>query len=323
MRASWRNTSKERRSARASSVEPFATPPSPSRSFRFCAALLSETRCAAAARCRGGLPSVTFGYTPVKGINPNSQAVEERPARDDAPFSALAFKIMTDPFVGTLSFFRVYSGSLTSGAAIYNSTKSKRERIGRLLKMHANKREGDQGSLCGRHRGGGRTQEQRRPAIRFAMKTIRSFWNPLIFQTRLSLLRSSPRARRIKRDWVFRFRSLRLKILLSEFAQTKKLARRSYPAWASFIWKLSLIDCCGNSMLGRMSGKPQVAYKETIRKAVEQQGRFIRQTGGRGQYGDVWIKLEPLAPGAGSSLSMLLEVGRFPEIHSSCRKGCA
>jgi elongation factor G len=86
------------------------------------------------------LPS-PLDIPPVKGINPNSQAVEERPAKDDAPFSALAFKIMTDPFVGTLSFFRVYSGSLTSGAGIYNSTKSKRERIGRLLKMHANKRE--------------------------------------------------------------------------------------------------------------------------------------------------------------------------------------
>src|SRR5207244_2688462 len=78
---------------------------------------------------------------PVKGVNPSSQQAEERPARDDAPFSALAFKIMTDPFVGTLSFFRVYSGALNSGASVYNSTRGKRERIGRLLKMHANKRE--------------------------------------------------------------------------------------------------------------------------------------------------------------------------------------
>ncbi|HSE86056.1 MAG TPA: elongation factor G, partial [Candidatus Binatia bacterium] len=86
------------------------------------------------------LPS-PLDIPPVKGINPDSQAEEKRPPKDDAPFSALAFKIMTDPFVGTLSFFRVYSGSLMSGASIYNSTKSKRERIGRLLKMHANKRE--------------------------------------------------------------------------------------------------------------------------------------------------------------------------------------
>src|SRR3990170_1798210 len=78
---------------------------------------------------------------PVKGIESDSDAVGERPATDDAPFSALAFKIMTDPFVGTLSFFRVYSGSLTAGSSVYNSTKGKRERIGRLLKMHANKRE--------------------------------------------------------------------------------------------------------------------------------------------------------------------------------------
>src|SRR5207344_690772 len=77
----------------------------------------------------------------VKGIDPDTHAEAERPAQDDAPFAALAFKIMTDPFVGTLSFFRVYSGSLTSGSSVYNSTRSKRERIGRLLKMHANKRE--------------------------------------------------------------------------------------------------------------------------------------------------------------------------------------
>ena len=86
------------------------------------------------------LPS-PLDIPPVKGLEPNSETVSERPAKDEAPFSALAFKIMTDPFVGTLSFFRVYSGSLTSGASVYNSTKGKRERIGRLLKMHANKRE--------------------------------------------------------------------------------------------------------------------------------------------------------------------------------------
>ncbi|HXK27296.1 MAG TPA: elongation factor G, partial [Candidatus Binatia bacterium] len=86
------------------------------------------------------LPS-PLDIPPVKGKDPDSQTIAERPARDDAPFSALAFKIMTDPFVGTLSFFRVYSGSLTSGSSVYNSTRSKRERIGRLLKMHANKRE--------------------------------------------------------------------------------------------------------------------------------------------------------------------------------------
>src|SRR5437773_443266 len=85
------------------------------------------------------LPS-PLDIPPVKGLEPNSDTVSERPAKDEAPFSALAFKIMTDPFVGTLSFFRVYSGSLTSGASVYNSTKRKRERIGRLPKMHANKR---------------------------------------------------------------------------------------------------------------------------------------------------------------------------------------
>jgi len=86
------------------------------------------------------LPS-PLDIPPVKGVEPGTTKSAERPAKDDAPFSALAFKIMTDPFVGTLTFFRVYSGTLNSGSSVYNSTKSKRERIGRLLKMHANKRE--------------------------------------------------------------------------------------------------------------------------------------------------------------------------------------
>ena len=197
------------------------------------------------------LPS-PMDIPPVKGINPNSQAVEERPAKDDAPFSALAFKIMTDPFVGTLSFFRVYSGSLTSGAGIYNSTKSKRERIGRLLKMHANKREeikevyaGDIAAAVGLRTAttGDTLCEESHPII---LESI-DFPDPVIS------IAISPRARRIKRDWVCRCRSLRRKIPLLEFAQTKKLARQSYPAWASSIWKLSSIDCCGNSTSGRMS----------------------------------------------------------------------
>ena len=103
------------------------------------------------------LPS-PLDIPPVKGINPESGAPDERPAKDDAPFSALAFKIMTDPFVGTLSFFRVYSGSLTSGASIYNSTKSKRERVGPTPQDAREQTRGDQGGFRWRYRGCGRTQ---------------------------------------------------------------------------------------------------------------------------------------------------------------------
>ena len=102
------------------------------------------------------LPS-PLDIPPLNGVVPGTEKVEVRPARDDAPFAALAFKIMTDPFVGTLTFFRVYSGTINSGASVYNSTKFKRERVGRLLKMHANKREEIKEVYCRRHRGGRRS----------------------------------------------------------------------------------------------------------------------------------------------------------------------
>ena len=203
MKASWRNISRERRSAKASPPTS-ATPPLPSRSSRFCAALLSETKVFSRCSMPWWTTFLRLWTPPVKGINPNSGG--ERPAKDDAPFSALAFKIMTDPFVGTLSFFRVYSGSLTSGASIYNSTKSKRERIGRLLKMHANKREeikevyaGDIAAAVGLRTAttGDTLCDESHPII----------LESIDFPIRLSLLRSSP-SKADQERWVCRWQKL-------------------------------------------------------------------------------------------------------------------
>jgi elongation factor G len=256
------------------------------------------------------LPS-PLDIPPVKGINPETGAPDERPVEDNAPFSALAFKIMTDPFVGTLSFFRVYSGALTSGASIYNSTKSKRERVGRLLKMHANKREeikevyaGDIAAAVGLKTAttGDTLCDEDDPIV---LESI-DFPDPVISiaiepkskadQERLGLslqkLATEDPSFRVRTDEetgqtiIFGMGELHLEIIVDRLLREFNV--------------------------GANVGKPQVAYKETIRKAVEQEGRFIRQTGGRGQYGDVWIKVEPLEPGSGFEFVDAIKGGSIP-----------
>ncbi|MBI2364332.1 MAG: elongation factor G [Deltaproteobacteria bacterium] len=220
------------------------------------------------------LPS-PLDIPPVKGKDPDSQTIAERPARDDAPFSALAFKIMTDPFVGTLSFFRVYSGSLTSGSSVYNSTRSKRERIGRLLKMHANKREEIKEVYAGDI------------AAAVGLKTATE-------KLGLSLQKLATE------DPSFKVRT------------DEETGQTIISGMGELHLEIIVDRLLREFNVGANVGRPQVAYKETVRKAVEQQGRFIRQTGGRGQYGDVWIKLEPQAPGAGFEFVDAVRGGAIP-----------
>jgi elongation factor G len=223
----------------------------------------------------------------------------ERCASDAEPFSALAFKIMTDPYVGRLTYFRVYSGMLKAGSYVYNSTKDKRERIGRLLQMHANKREeieevlaGDIAAAIGlkETRTGDTLADETKPVILEAMK----FPNPVIDvsiepktkadQDKLAIAMQ----KLAEEDPTFRIRSdqetgqtiiagmgeLHLEIIVERM-------RREFKVEANV-------------------GRPQVAYRETIRKKVKNvEGKFIRQSGGKGQYGHVVIDLEPAPPGSG------------------------
>src|ERR1051326_2367674 len=243
------------------------------------------------------LPS-PIDVPPVEGINPDNGAVEKRPADDKAPFSALAFKIMSDPYVGTLSFFRVYSGCLTSGSYILNATKGRKERIGRLLKMHANKREeseevgaGDIAAAVGLKdtTTGDTFSDDNHPVL---LESI-EFPEPVIAvaiepktkgdQERLGVslqrLAAEDPSFRIKVDQdtgqtlISGMGELHLEIIVDRLLREFKVDANV--------------------------GKPQVAYKETIRKAIEQESKFIRQTGGRGQYGHVVLRIEPLAPGGG------------------------
>ena len=256
------------------------------------------------------LPS-PLDIPPVKGIDPNSQAAEERPAKDDAPFSALAFKIMTDPFVGTLSFFRVYSGSLTSGASIYNSTKSKRERIGRLLKMHANKREeikevyaGDIAAAVGLRTAttGDTLCDESHPII---LESI-DFPDPVIS------IAIEPKSKADQERLGLSLQKLATEDPSFRVRTDEETGQTIISGMGELHLEIIVDRLLREFNVGANVGKPQVAYKETIRKAVEQQGRFIRQTGGRGQYGDVWIKVEPLATGSGFEFVDAVKGGSIP-----------
>jgi elongation factor G len=256
------------------------------------------------------LPS-PLDIPPVKGINPDSQTVEERPAKDDAPFAALAFKIMTDPFVGTLSFFRVYSGSLTSGSSVYNSTKSKRERIGRLLKMHANEREaikevyaGDIAAAVGLKTAatGDTLCDEDHPII---LESI-DFPDPVIS------IAIEPKSKADQEKLGLSLQKLATEDPSFKVRTDEETGQTIISGMGELHLEIIVDRLLREFNVGANVGKPQVAYKETVRKAVEQQGRFIRQTGGRGQYGDVWIKLEPQQPGAGFEFVDATKGGSIP-----------
>jgi elongation factor G len=236
----------------------------------------------------------------IKGHLPHhDEHVVERPVSDDAPFAALAFKIATDPFVGKLTFFRVYSGVLGSGSYVYNSTKDRRERIGRLLQMHANKREeieevraGDIAAAIGLKdtRTGDTLCDDDHPIILEAMK----FPNPVIDVA----IEPKTKADQDK-----------LAIALQKLAEEDPTFRvHSDPETSQTIisgmGELHLEIIVDRMMrefkVDANIGRPQVAYRETIRKRVEKvEGKFIRQSGGKGQYGHVVINMEPSGPGAG------------------------
>jgi elongation factor G len=237
---------------------------------------------------------------PIEGHLPHhDEHIATREASDDAPFAALASKIATDPFVGKLTFFRVYSGVLKSGSYIYNSTKDKRERIGRLLQMHANKREEIEevraGDICAAiglrdTRTGDTLCDDDHPIILEAMK----FPNPVIDVA----IEPKTKADQDK-----------LAIALQKLSEEDPTFRVHTDAETSQTIISGMGELHLEIIVDRMMrefkvdaniGRPQVAYRETIRKRVEKvEGKFIRQSGGKGQYGHVVINMEPSGPGAG------------------------
>jgi len=234
----------------------------------------------------------------INGMLADEVTEAQRPACDDAPFSALAFKIATDPFVGTLTFFRVYSGVLNSGDSVYNSVKMKKERIGRIVQMHANSREevkvvcaGDIAAAIG-------LKDVTTGDTLCDLKSVivlerMQFPDPVI---------SVAVEPRTKAD------QEKMGVALSKLAQEDPSFRVHTDEESGQVIISGMGELHLEIIVDRMKrefnveanvGAPQVAYRETIRKSIEQEGKFVRQSGGRGQYGHVWLRIEPQEAGAG------------------------
>jgi len=248
----------------------------------------------------------------IQGLHPDTGEELDRPADDNGPFSALAFKVMTDPFVGQLTFFRVYSGVAESGAHILNATKNRKERFGRLLKMHANKREeikmvyaGDIAAAVGlKSTSTGDTLcdtkdtcllesiEFPEPVIHIAIEPKTKSDQEKMGTGLQKLVQEDP-SLRVRSDEetgqviISGMGELHLEVIVDRL-------RREFKVEANI-------------------GAPQVAYRETITKSVEVQGKFVRQSGGRGQYGDCWLRIEPLEPGSGFEFDDKIKGGVIPK----------
>ena len=249
---------------------------------------------------------------PIKGVNPETEEEDHRPSSDEEPFAALAFKIMTDPFVGKLAFFRVYSGTLDAGSYVYNSTKGKKERIGRILQMHANHRKeiekvysGDIAAAVGLKdtTTGDTLCDEEHPIILESME----FPDPVISVAVEPATKNDQQKMGValqklaEEDPTFRVRTD------EETGQTiiSGMGELHLQIIVDRMLREFHVDC--------KVGEPQVAYRETIRKTVEAEGKFVRQSGGHGQYGHCWLKLEPQEPGEGFAFENKVVGGAIPK----------
>ncbi len=282
---------------------------------------MTPVTCGSSYRNRGVQPMldaiVDFMPAPIdipaiKGVNPDTGEEDHRDSTDDGPFAALAFKIMADPYVGKLAFFRVYSGTLSSGSYVFNSTKGKKERIGRILQMHANHRaeldtvySGDIAAAVGLKdtTTGDTLCDESKPIILESME----FPDPVISvavepKTKNDQEKMGIALQKLaEEDPTFRVRTdqetgqtiisgmgeLHLEIIVDRMLREFK------------------VDC--------NVGNPQVAYRETIRKPAKAEGKFVRQSGGHGQYGHCWLELTPQEPGEGFTFENKIVGGVIPK----------
>ncbi|MEN6321795.1 MAG: elongation factor G [Syntrophaceae bacterium] len=265
------------------------------------------------------LPS-PLDMPPVVGKGAGGEDIE-RQASDEIPYSALAFKIMTDPYVGQLTYFRIYSGVMKAGSYVYNASKKKRERMGRILKMHANKREdikegrtGDIVAAVGLN-------------LTTTGDTLCDISHPLtletlVFPDPVIAIAIEPKTKADEE---------KLGVALGKIAREDpsfrvKVDKETGQTLISGMGELHLeiiVDRLSREFgLGANIGNPQVAYKETIRKSVRSEGRFVKQSGGRGQYGHVWLEIEPNEPGSGFEFKNRIVGGVIPgEYISAVQKG--
>ena len=256
------------------------------------------------------LPS-PLDIPPIQGINPETKETEERKAADDAPFAALAFKIMNDQHVGQLVFLRVYSGTLEAGSGVYNSTKDKKERVGRLLRMHANKKEeveavaaGDIAAAIGLKltTTGDTLCDPDRPIVLESM----TFPEPVI------AVAIEPKTRADEEKLGVSLSRLALEDPTFRVTSDEETAQTLIHGMGELHLEIIVDRLLREFRVEANVGKPQVAYRETIRKKAEAQGRYVRQTGGRGQYGDVYLEVEPNEAGKGFEFENKIVGGSIP-----------
>ena len=257
------------------------------------------------------LPS-PLDVPPIRGADPQDGREAVRPTSDEAPFSALAFKIMTDPFVGTLTFFRVYSGARSSGAFVHNASTGQRERLGRILKMHANKREeisevhaGDIAAAVGLRsaKTGDTLCDEDHPIV---LESI-EFPEPVIS------IAVEPKSRDDQEKLGVSLQKLAREDPSFQVTVDQETGQTLLSGMGELHLEVIVDRLLREFKVGANVGRPQVAYKETVRRTVEQEGRFVRQSGGRGQFGHVFLRLEPQPTGSGFEFVNAIKGGVIPQ----------
>ena len=248
---------------------------------------------------------------PMHGVSPKGEDIV-RKTGDDEPFSALAFKIMNDPFVGNLTFFRVYSGKLEAGSYVHNATKDKKERIGRILQMHANKREeikevyaGDIAAAVGLRATttGDTLCDEDHPVILERME----FPEPVIH------VAVEPKTKADQDKMGMALARLQMEDPSFRVHTDEETGQTIIGGMGELHLEILVDRMFREFKVEANVGKPQVAYRETITKVVESEGKFVRQTGGRGQYGHCWLRLIPQQPGQGFTFENATVGGSIPK----------
>ena len=248
----------------------------------------------------------------IKGINPETGEEDSRPTSDSEPFAALAFKIATDPFVGKLGFFRVYSGMITAGSYVYNSSKDKRERMGRILLMHANHREeipeaysGDIAAAVGLKftTTGDTLCDEKAPIILESM----------VFPEPVISVAVEPKTKADQEKMGIALQKLAEEDPTFKVHTDPETAQTIISGMGELHLDIIVDRLLREFRVGCNVGNPQVAYRETIRKSVKAEGKFIRQSGGKGQYGHCWLEITPLEMGAGFTFENKVVGGAIPK----------
>ncbi|MDQ6971810.1 MAG: elongation factor G, partial [Mariprofundaceae bacterium] len=247
----------------------------------------------------------------IKGHDVDSEEEDTRPSSDDAPFAALAFKVMTDPFVGTLTFFRVYSGVLEAGSYVVNSTKGKKERVGRILQMHSNDRKeikevraGDIAAAVG--------LKSTTTGDTLCIDSAQIILERMEFPEPVISVAIEPKTKADQEKMGIALGKLAAEDPSFRVHTDEETGQTIISGMGELHLEI-LVDRMRREFAVEANvGKPQVAYRETIRSTVKAEGKFVRQSGGRGQYGHVWLELSPREPGEGFEFEDKITGGAVP-----------